>query len=53
MISPLETTTPAWLPDVSVLLELHRLEHEEQVLAVAIHLRSLIRVHGILDGQFV
>ena len=30
-----------------------RLEHQEQRVVVAVHLRSLVGVHRVLDGQFV
>ena len=31
----------------------HRLEHQEQRFVVALQLRPLMRVHGVLDGQLV
>ena len=53
MISPLATTTPGLTAGRHVFLELDRLEHEEQIFAVAIHLRSLVGVHRVFDGQLV
>ena len=36
-----------------VLHVLDGLEHQEQRVVVALQLRPLVRVHGVLDGQFV
>ena len=52
MISPVSTISRASGHRL-VLDVVDRLEHQEQRLVVALQLRPLVGVHGVLDGQFV